>query len=462
MKGFSKYLAGILVLGSTSFSYAQEQAPVNSDSHVSEAGSGNLSEQWWTVFKDPLLDSLQQTGLANNPDLQAMLSRVEEARARVKVAESYWYPSVRLNPYIAKQSLAPNRPTTVQLQEGQLLNRYMLNTYQVPLDVSYEVDIWHKVKNQVQANKQLVEATEAELKAAQLTITTEIARVYLLLRTLDTERQVVRQSILLRDSTLQIAQARYAAGLVSQMDVQRAETEVANTRFQLEALNRSRAEVELSLAVLLGTSPTEFSIQEDELPALLANLPASTPTDLIYRRPDLMQAERMVAAANSQVEVAKTATLPSLNMIGSVGLTSQGLSPLLSQNSGTYLLGGSISVPIFEGYRNKNNIVIARQQVQTLNATYQKRVLVAVQEAETALANLRILSQQAVIQQQALESAQKTRQYARELYVKGLTSFLEAVDAERTALELERQSVNLKGQQLLYMVAYMKALGGSW
>ncbi|MCC9135391.1 efflux transporter outer membrane subunit [Pontibacter silvestris] len=462
MKGLLKYIFGALTVGSTSLSYAQQTNPDTSNSSVSESYSDRPVDEWWTVFKDPLLDSLEKTGLANNLDLQEVVSRVEEARTRVKVAESYWYPSVRLTPYIAKQSLAPNRPTTIQLQEGQVLNRYMLNTYQVPLDVSYEVDIWHKVKNQVLTSQQLAEATEAEYKAAQLTITTEIARIYLLLQSVDTERQVLQQSIGLRDSTLQIVRARYTAGLVSQMDVQRADTEVANTKFQLEALNRSRMEVSMSLAVLLGVSPTDFKIRQGSLPVFLPHVPATAPTDLIYRRPDLMQTERMVAAANSQVEVAKTAVLPRFNLIGSVGLTSRELSPLLNQNSGTYLLGGTISVPVFEGFRNKNNIVIAQQQVQTLNATYQKRILTAVQEAETALANLQQLSQQAVIQQQALESAQKTRQYARELYVKGLTSFLEAVDAERTALELERQSVNLKGQQLLYTVAYIKALGGSW
>lgn len=421
-----------------------------------------VTDSWWRVFNDPLLDSLEQEGLAHNLDLQVMVARVNEARARIKVAASYQYPSVQLNPYVANQSLSPNRPVAVAVQEGQALNRFSLQTYSVPLEVRYEIDLWQRIKKQVKASQQVTEATEAELQAIALTISSEIARHYFLLRAIDTEQGVVRRGIGLRDSTLNIAGARYKAGLVSLMDVQRAETEVANARVQLEDLNINRREVELSLAVLLGTQPGSLRIAAGLLPAALPVVPAMSAGDLAQRRPDLLQSERMVAAATTQVETIQATRLPRVNLLGSAGLLSRDISPILSTNSGTYLVGTSISVPVFEGFRNKSNIAVAQAQVQDASSGYQQRLLVAAQEVEVATANLQNLSRQIQIQQQALQSAQRTRRYARELYVKGLTSFLEAIDAERTALELERQAVNLKGRQAIYTVALIKAIGGSW
>lgn len=419
-------------------------------------------ESWWTIFNDPLLDSLEEIGLQHNLDLRVMVARVDEARERIKVAQSYQYPSVQLNPYFARQSLSPNRPINMAMQEGQELNRVSLQTYQIPLDVSYEVDLWQRIKSQVKASTQLKEATEAELQAAALTVSSEIARHYFLLRAIDTEQAVVQRGISLRDSTLKIAEARYAAGLVNQMDVQRAETEVANARVQLEELTRSRREVELSLAVLVGMKPAEINIGRGQLPTSLPVVPAFSESDLALNRPDLIQSERMMASANTQVDISEAARLPRINLLGSAGLISREFNQMFSTNSGTYLVGASISLPVFEGFRNKSNIAIAQKQVEMADYTYQQRYLIAIQEVETAVANLEILSRQILVQQQALQSAQKTRLYARELYVKGLTSFLEAIDAERTALELERQAVNLKGQQVIYTLALIKARGGNW
>ena len=419
-----------------------------------------VAGSWWTIFNDPLLDSLVRVGLQHNLDLQTMVARVDEARARLQVAASYRYPAIRLNPYAASQSLSPNRPVSAVLQEGQALNRFSLQTYSVPLELSYEVDLWQRIKKQVKTSKLIQEATEADLQAAALTVSTEIARHYFLLRAIDAEQSVVARGIGLRDSTLQIAQARYTAGLVSIMDVQRATTEVAQARLQQEDLSRSRRETELSLAVLLGLPPKEVRLAPGPLPAVLPTVPLAAAADLARSRPDLVQSERLVAAAHTQVATQKAALLPRLHLLGSAGLLSRDIGPILSPKSGTYLVGASVSLPVFEGFRNKSQLAVGQAQEQAAAAGYQQRLLTALQEVETAAAHLELLSRQAQVQQQALASARKTRRYARELYVKGLTSFLEAIDAERTALELERQAVNLKGQQALYTVALLKALGG--
>ena len=417
-------------------------------------------DAWWQVFADPLLDSLVQSGLRGNLDLRAAVSRVEEARTRVKVAESYWYPSLRLTPYVATQNLSPNRPVPIPVQDGQL-QRFTLNTFQIPIDLSYEVDLWGRLKRQVQVSELLAEANEAEYRTVQLVVAAEITRTYLLLRTTDAERNVLRRSLRLRDSTLAVADARYRAGLTSQMDVERARTEVANAQLQLASLTRSRTELELSLGTLLGATPGNLSVGEGPLPAAAA-IPAPTPSSLATRRPDLVQAERQAQATARQVGVNKAALFPRLNLNGSAGLLSREVGTLFERNSATYLLGAGLVLPLFEGNRNRNLIIASERQAEAAVAVYQQRVLQASREVETALANLQILEGQLVTQGEAVQSAQRTRQFSRELYVKGLTTFLDVVDAERTALELERQAVNLQGQQALYTVALIRALGGTW
>lgn len=436
--------------------------PALGQTAASEKNTQPAISSWWTVFQDARLDSLVQVGLQRNHNLQAMAARVDEARARLQVAASYQYPAVRLSPAVANQSLSPNRPVALALQDGRVLERFTLQSYQVPLEMSYEVDLWRKIKKQIQTSRQVQEASEAEQRAAALTVSTEIARHYFMLRAVDGEQAVVARGISLRDSTLKIAEARYAAGLVNQMDVQRATTAVSQARLQLEELGRSRRALELSLAVLLGSPPASLRLAPGNLPQVLPAVPLGTAGDLALRRPDLQQSERLTAAAHSQVEATKATLLPRLNLLGSAGLLSREFSPIFSPSSGTYLVGASISVPVFEGGRNKSQVAQAQAQEQAAAASYQQRLLQAVQEVETAAADLQSLSRQATEQQQALESARKTRRYARELYVKGLTSFLEAVDAERTALELERQAVSLKGRQVLHTVALIKALGGGW
>ncbi len=418
-------------------------------------------EAWWQVFADPLLDSLVGAGLGGNLDLRAAVSRVEEARTRVKVAESYWYPSLRLSPYVGTQSLAPNRPVPIPVQDGQL-QRFRLNTFQVPVDLSYEVDLWGRLKRQVQVSELLAEAGDAEYRTVQLAVAAEITRTYLLLRTTDTERNVLRRSLGLRDSTLAVADARYRAGLTSQLDVERARTEVANVRLQLESLSRSRTELELSLGTLLGAAPGNLSLGEGTLPAAAAVIPAPAPSSLATRRPDLVQAERQARATARQVGVNKATLLPRVSLTGSAGLVSREAGTLVEGNSATYLVGAGLSLPLFEGNRNRNLIIASQRQAEAAAAVYQQRVLQAGREVETALANLQILEGQLVIQGEAVQAAQRTRQLSRELYVKGLASFLDVVDAERTALELERQAVNLRGQQALYTVALIRALGGTW
>ncbi|MBD0255502.1 MAG: efflux transporter outer membrane subunit [Cytophagales bacterium] len=418
-------------------------------------------QAWWQVFADPLLDSLVGSGLAGNLDLKAAVSRVEEARARVKIAESYWYPSLRLNPYVGTQSLAPNRPVPIPVQDGQL-QRFTLNTFQVPVDLSYEVDVWGRLKRQVQVNQLLFEAGQAEYRAVQLAVAGEITRIYLLLRTTDAERGVLGRSLGLRDSSLAVADARYRAGLTGLMDVERARTEVAGVRLQLESLRRSRTELELSLGVLLGAPSGALTLREGPIPAVAGTLAAPEPASLAGRRPDLVQAERQASATVRQVGVNKAALLPRLNLVGSAGLVSREAGLLAETGSATYLLGAGLSLPLFEGNRNRNLIAAAERQAEAAALGYQQRVLQAGREVETALASLQLLTGQLAIQGEALASARRTRQLSRELYVKGLTSFLDVVDAERTALELERQAVNLQGQQALYTLALIRALGGSW
>ncbi|MFC5409813.1 efflux transporter outer membrane subunit [Larkinella bovis] len=417
----------------------------------------------WAVFRDRTLDSLIDSGLSNNPDIRVAVSRVEEARIRVRIAESFLSPSIRSSLNLNTQSLSEYRPVAVPVT-SERLPRLQLNTLQIlPIDASYEVDLFKRIRNTVRVTDLQRQVSESDMQITQLIVASEIARLYYLIRANDSEQAVVRRNISLRDSTISIIRARFQAGLTNEIDAKRAETDLANVRVLLLSLERSRTEVVNALSNLCGQNPATFSLSPGRLEGGLPELPFSAiSADQLRRRPDLLQAEQQMQVASVQIQVNRSALYPRINLLGSGGTLTGRIGGLFVPASMTYLLGINASIPIFEGKRNQQNIALAQQQYQTNDAAYQQRVLIAQREAETALDNLQNTRQQIDAQNTALESARYTERLNRELYGKGLTTFLEVLDAQRTVLDSERQLVILQGQRASYTVALLKALGGSF
>jgi multidrug efflux system outer membrane protein len=414
-------------------------------------------------FADPTLEALIQQGISNSPNLRAALSRLEEARVRVRIAQSFLQPSIRSSALVTTQSLSEHRPVTIPTASDRL-PRFQLSTFQLlPIDATYELDLFKRIRGGITIADLQAQASDADYRAFRLTLAADIARTYLLIRGNDAEQAVFQRNLQARDTTLSILRERFRVGLINQIDVQRAETDYAGLRVTLKGLQRARTELVNGLAQLCGQDPASFTVAPGTLPAAAPTFPyASLTTDLLLRRPDLQQFARQIQIVDAQAIVQQATTRPRVNLIGSGGLLSGQVGSWIVPSSATYLVGVNASVPLYEGRRNRELVALARQQVQTNQQTYQQQLQVAQREAETALDNLGLLREQIALQNQTIVLARRTEQYNRELYVRGLATYLEVLDAQRTILTNEQQLVQLRSQEAQYAVLLLRAVGGDW
>ena len=414
-------------------------------------------------FNDPRLDSLIQLGLENSPNLRAALSRLEEARIRVRVAQSFLSPSLRSSALITTQSLSERRPLSIPNQADRL-PRFQLSTFQLlPIDAIYELDLFRRIRSNIVVADLQAQATDADYQAFRLTLAADIARTYWLVRGNDAEQAVFRRNMQSRDTTLSILRERYRVGLINQIDVQRAETDYAGLQVTLKGLERARTELVNGLAQLCGQDPNTFSVPVGSLPAVVPSYPyASVSVEQLGRRPDLVQFVRQNQIATAQVTLQQASTQPRVTLVGSAGVLSGRIGPWFTPSSATYIVGVNASVPLYEGHRARQNIALSKQQARTNGEVYQQALQLARRDAETALDNLTLLRQQIDLQNQTLTLARRTEQYNRELYVRGLATYLEVLDAQRTILTAEQQLVQLRSQEAQYAVALLRAVGGDF
>lgn len=460
---------GAITLTPATNGTVQPSTPATTNAAVGvSAGSASIPTPDYTItgfakFNDPILEGLIQSGLTNSPNLRAALSRLEEARIRVRIAESFLLPSIRSSALITTQSLSEHRPVAIPVATDRL-PRFQLNTFQLlPIDASYELDLFKRIRSGVVVADLQAQASDADYRAFRLTLAAEIARTYFLIRGNDAEQAVFRRNIVARDSTVGIARERYRVGLVDILDTQRAETDVAQLRVQLVSLQRARTELVNGLAQLVAQEPALFTLEGGSLPASVPLFPfASVTPDLLRRRPDLQQFDRQIQLSEAQIVLQQATTRPRVTVVGSGGLLSGQFKAWPLPSSSTYLLGVNASVPIYEGRRNRELVNLSRQQTQTGQQTYQQALQVAQREAETAIDNLGLLRQQLTAQEQVLTLARTTERYNRERYVRGLTTYLEVLDTQRTILTAEQLLVQLRAQEVQYVVALLRAVGGDF
>ncbi len=414
-------------------------------------------------FNDPLLDAYIEQGLRNSPNGKAALSRLEEARIRVRVAQSFLSPSLRSSALITSQSLSEHRPLSIP-NAPDLLPRFQLNTFQVlPIDASYELDLFRRIRNGITVADLQAQATDADYQTFRLSLASDIARTYWLIRGNDAEQAAFRRNIQSRDTTLSILRERFRVGLISQIDVQRAETDYAGLQVALRGLARARAELVNGLAQLCADETDQFAVPVGALPELLPAYPyAQIEAAQLTRRPDLTQVIRQGQVADAQAVQQQSGIYPRVNLVGQAGLLSGRIGSWFIPGSATYLVGINASIPLYEGHRARQSIALARQQAQTISQTYRQTLQLARRDAETALDNLSILREQIELQQQTLTLARRTEHYSRELYVKGLSTYLEVLDAQRTVLLNEQQLVQMRSQEVQYVVALLRAVGGEF
>jgi NodT family efflux transporter outer membrane factor (OMF) lipoprotein len=412
---------------------------------------------WWEIFGDTNLNGLEAQAVQANQQLKAAVARVDQARATARVARSQLMPSLSLDPSFSREGYSPNANPSY--------GNITANTFSTPLDLSYEVDLWGRIRRLFQGARADAQASLADYYNVLLTLQSDVAQNYFALRSLDAEIATVNGTIALRHEQVRLVRSRLEGGIGSELDVAQAETELASTEAEAASLAHNRDELENAIAILVGENPSSFKLAAVDDPnwnPQPPEIPAGLPSDLLERRPDVAQAERQLASANAKIGVAKAAFFPVLTLTGSAGYLSGDLSSLFTWDSRTWSIGPSLSLPIFTGGRNLANYRYSQAAFQESLALYRQQVLAAFGDVENSLSGIYHFAVQAEAQQRAVTSARRATELATDRYRSGIVAYIEVVDASRDTLTAERGNAELAGQRLIASVQLIKALGGGW
>lgn len=417
---------------------------------------------WWTVFGDDALNDLEARALAANQDLAAAAARVREARAVEHVEDAPLYPTLGAGFGPTRQQNASGSlgvPQTAPRPQAQTV-------WRAQGTVSYEVDLFGRVDSTVHAAHADTQQSEALLRSVQLALQADVAQNYFNLRELDAEMAVYRRAVDLRTEALTFVQHRMDAGDVSELEVAQAKAELASARSDSMTVERQRAASEHALAVLVGQSPSSFSVAANPLKAVTVVLPPGLPSALLERRPDIAAAERAMAAANARIGVARAAYFPSLVLTGTGGYESGNFSDLFKWSSRSFLLGPlvgtSLNLPILDGGVRKGNLANAHARYDEDVAKYRQQVLVAFQDVEDNLSALRILMDQTKVQGEEVAASTRAAQLSKLQYDDGSVAYLNVIDSERVELQANLVAVRLRGAHATSTVNLIRALGGGW
>lgn len=384
------------------------------------------------------------------------MARVEQSRATARVSRGELLPRLDFDPSFTRQRYSPNQVPS--------FGGVTASKFSTPLDLSYEVDLWGRVRRGFEGARADAQASLATFHNVLLTLQSDVAQYYFRLRALDAEIATVTQTVSLREEQVRLVNSRYEGGIGNELDLARAETELANTQAEAASLAQRRAELENAIAILVGQNPATFRLaaSTNDWNPQPPVIPAGLPADLLERRPDVAQAERELASANAKIGVAKAAFFPVLTLTGSGGYVSGDVDSLFKWDSRTWSLGPSLSLPIFAGGRNRANYRRAQAAFDEAVARYRQQVLVAFGDVENSLSGIRHLADEAAARQRALDHARRAADLADQRYRSGIVSYIDVVDASRDVLSTERANAQLAGQRLIASVQLIKALGGGW
>jgi efflux transporter, outer membrane factor (OMF) lipoprotein, NodT family len=427
---------------------------------ISEPRAHIPKGNWWEVFDDPELNRLEEEAAAANQQLKAGFARFEEARAITDVTRAGLFPHIAVSATATRERSSANQPSA--LTGATAGHGSTFNDFSVPFMLSYELDLWGRVRRGVQSARAQEQASADDLAALRLIIEAEVAADYFTLRSLDAELAIVQASVEVFGKSLELTRNRRATGIVSDLDVAQAETVFRTARAQLPAISLQRAQFQHALAALIGKAASNFEVPEQVLKIAPPIIPPDLPSELLERRPDIASAERHMAAANANIGVAKAAFFPTVRLNGLAGFESVSASSLFDWESRFWSLGPSLTLPIFQGGELRAGLRLAKATYDENVANYRQTVLTAFREVEDNLSAQNLLASQYDEQINALRAANRQLDIANERYRDGLVTYLEVATAQNNSLSLERTTVQLRGQQLVAAVTLVKALGGGW
>jgi multidrug efflux system outer membrane protein len=409
-------------------------------------------DNWWRIFDDAQLAQMITEATKNYPGLQAMLSRIDQARAAVTIARASWFPRLDATGSSTRDRFSSN--TSFSLPSA--------NTFKTGIEVGYELDLWGRIRGGVNVAKAQEQGATADAQALGLMLSGEVARVYFALRSIDEEKQVLSDTLKLRKEALDLATARVEAGATNELDRVRAEAELAGTEAEIASLTGPRTELENSLALVLGRVASGYNVPVRKLPVTLPTIPKVVPAELVQRRPDVASAMKQMEAAQARIGVAKAAYFPKVMLGASVGLASADTDRYFERDSNEWSIGLRFSVPLFVGGQRKAAVEAATAALKEVTNNYEEKLLTAFKEVESLMATLAAQRTQSEAQQRLQTAADSASKLARQRYTEGVTTYLEVIEADRTALSARRALVQLHGQQLVTTVQLIKALGGGW
>jgi NodT family efflux transporter outer membrane factor (OMF) lipoprotein len=414
--------------------------------------------EWWKLYADPQLDELERKAGEANQSIKAAFARLQQARADTRIARADLFPQLTAAASAERARISPNSPTYVP---GKPTTG---NDFNLQGDVSYEIDLWGRVRNEVASAKATEQASTADLASLDLSIHAELAMDYFNLRSADAQQQMLNQSVRDYQQSLQLTTNLFNGGAAPLSDVAQAQTQLENALTQAADIGLQREQAAHAIAVLAGENPSAFHIAVSPLPPAAAPPPIDPglPSGLLERRPDVAEAERRVAAANAEIGVARAAYFPQFTIDGSLGLNSTHASNWISAPSRFWSIGPQLTVPLFEAGRLAGQTARAKAQYQEQVADYRNTVLTAYQDVEDSLAALRQLEQESQTVTAAMKAANVALQQANYRYRAGAVTYLEVATAETTALQAQLSAASIEARRLNASVTLIKALGGGW
>ena len=413
--------------------------------------------KWWEIYQDPQLNELEEQINVSNQTLKAEQEQFAQARAALRISRSNLFPTIGATPSVSRTHLAPNQPIFNAATESK-----DYNTFTIPVDVSYEPDLWGRVRRTVEASRSEAQATGADLANISLSLHAELAGDYFQLRGLDAQKQLLDSTVESYEKALDLTESRFHGGLASAVDVAQARTILDTTRAEATDVGVFRAAFEHAIAVLIGKPASQFSLPLNPLTQAPPLIPSGLPSDLLERRPDISAAERRVQEQNAQIGVARAAYFPQVTLGGTGGFESAVFTTLLQGPSGFWMLGGQAAETLFDGGARRGASDQAKAAWNQSVDNYRQTVLVAFQEVEDNLAALRILENEANQETEAVNSAQHSLTLSITRYRGGVTNYLEVTTAQSAALADEVTAVNILTRRLAASVLLVKALGGGW
>jgi len=411
---------------------------------------------WWEIFGDPQLNALAAQVSVSNQNLAAAEAQYREAQALVREARASYFPTATIG-------IGANRSSqSTTIGGGPTSQRTAVSDYSLALDVSWELDVWGRIRRSVESNQASAQASAGDLENARLSFQAALAQDYFQLRELDAQKQLLTATVAAFQKSLELTEGLYAQGVASEADVLQAETQLKTTQAQLINVGVQRAQFEHAIAVLIGKPASDFSIPATPLAGTPPAIPVGVPSELLERRPDIAASERRVAAANAQIGVAEAAFYPSVTLNASLGLESSSLAKLFTAASRFWSVGGSISETVFDGGLRRAQTDFARAAYDATVATYRQTVLSAFQGVEDNLAALRILEDESRVQGEAVKAAERSVVLTTNQYKAGTVSYLNVITAQTIALTNETTAVQLLGQRMTAAVLLVQAVGGGW